>query len=149
MRRCKPLGSLNSFLSYAPQLSGDHPSPCSPCFLHSPSSSAISVGGGGSTPWTAVWGALIHIWRPEITDGCDIFCLLIWQDTFSFHTCILLSTHFKDFGEGEMIEMTILRYQVIPASYPQLIEPGVFSLSKLSQSHSLFLRELNPRILRD
>ena len=55
----------------------------------------------------------------------------------------------QDFGEGEMIEMTILRYQVIPACYPQLIEPGVFSLSKLSQSHSLFLRELNPRILRD
>ena len=94
-------------------------------------------------------GALVHIWRPEITDGCDIFCLLIWQNTFSFHTHILLSTHIKDFGEGEMIEMTILRYQVIPACYPQLIEPGVFSLSKLSQSHSLFLRELNPRILRD
>ena len=52
-------------------------------------------------------GALIHIWRPEITDGCDIFCLLIWQNTFSFHTHILLSTHIKDFGEGEMIEMTI------------------------------------------
>ena len=114
-----------------------------------PSSFSAVTTGSGNIPWIQVLGALIHIWRPEITDGCDIFCLLIWQDTFSFHTCILLSTHFKDFGEGEMIEMTILRYQVIPASYPQLIEPGVFSLSKLSQSHSLFLRELNPRILRD
>ena len=94
-------------------------------------------------------GALIHIWRPEITDGCDIFCLLIRQDTFSFHTCILLSTNIKDFGEGEMTEMTILEYQVISASYPQLIETGVFILCKLSQSHSLFLRELNPGIFRD
>ena len=27
----------------------------------------------------------IHIWRPEISDGCDISCLLIWQEIFSFH----------------------------------------------------------------
>ena len=25
----------------------------------------------------SVLGALIHIWRPEITDGCDISCLWI------------------------------------------------------------------------
>ena len=30
-------------------------------------------------------GALIHIWRPEIAEGCDISCLLIWQEIFSFH----------------------------------------------------------------
>ena len=29
--------------------------------------------------------ALIHIWRPEIPGGCDISCLLIWQEIFSFH----------------------------------------------------------------
>ena len=45
MGRCKPLGSLNSFLSYAPQLSGLILFPCSPCFLLSPSSSAITVEG--------------------------------------------------------------------------------------------------------
>ena len=33
--------------------------------------------GGGNTPWITVWGALIHIWRPEITDGGDVSCLLI------------------------------------------------------------------------
>ena len=30
-------------------------------------------------------GALIDIWRPEIADGHDISCLLIWQQIFSFH----------------------------------------------------------------
>ena len=34
--------------------------------------------GGGSICWIAVLGALIHIWRPEIADGCDISCSLIW-----------------------------------------------------------------------
>ena len=47
--------------------------PCSPCFLYSSSSSAITMwGGGGNACWIAVLGAIIHIWRPEITDGCDI-----------------------------------------------------------------------------
>ena len=32
------------------------------------------------------FGELIHIWRPEITDGCDISCLLPWQEVFSFYT---------------------------------------------------------------
>ena len=41
--------------------------------------------GGGGIWWIAVWGALIHIWRPEIADGCDISCLLIWQEIISFH----------------------------------------------------------------
>ena len=50
--------------------------PCSACFLHSPSSSAITVG-RGSIPWMEVLGALIHIWRPKITDGCDISCLSV------------------------------------------------------------------------
>ena len=31
-------------------------------------------------------GALGHIWMPEIADGCDISCLLIWQEIFSFHS---------------------------------------------------------------
>ena len=51
--------------------------PCSPCFWHSPSSS-----GGWQHP--AVLGALIHIWRPGIADGCDISYLLIWQEIFHF-----------------------------------------------------------------
>ena len=34
----------------------------------------------------AVLGGLIHIWRPEIANGCDIPCLLIWQEIFSFHS---------------------------------------------------------------
>ena len=50
--------------------------PYSPCFLHSPSYSAITVV-GGSTHWITVLGALIHIWRPEIANSHDISCLLI------------------------------------------------------------------------
>ena len=89
MGRCKPLGSLISFLSYAPQLSGAKY--CFlfftlksgiGCFLHSPSSSAITMG-GGSICWITVLGAFIHIWRPATDGGCDISCLLIWQEIFS------------------------------------------------------------------
>ena len=55
------------------------------CFLHPPSSSVIIVG-GGRVCWITVLGALIHIWRPEITDGGDISGLLIWQEIFPFHS---------------------------------------------------------------
>ena len=44
--------------------------------------------GCGSIRWIAVLGTLIHIWRPEITDGCDISCLLIWQKVFSLYSRI-------------------------------------------------------------
>ena len=49
------------------------------------SSSAIIVRGGGIC-WITVLGALIHIWKPEINDNCDISYLLIWQEIFSFHS---------------------------------------------------------------
>ena len=41
---------------------------------------------GGSIHWITVLGALIHTWKPEITDGCDSSCFLIWQEIFSFHS---------------------------------------------------------------
>ena len=93
MRRCKPVDSLNSLLSYAPQLSGAVLFPCSSCCLHSPSSSAVTVGAGGIC-WIAVWRAPVHIWRPEIADGGDRSCLLIRQEIFSFH-----SSHWRILGE--------------------------------------------------
>ena len=55
--------------------------PCLPCFLNFPSPSAITEG-AGSMLWITVLGALIHIWRPEITEGCDISFLFIWQEAF-------------------------------------------------------------------
>ena len=132
MERCKPLGSLNSFLSYALQLSSVQSlSPVQTpwtaarqaslsitssrsllsgakfcllivCILKSsltlrrgrcgrwlllafPELSANTFAGGSSC-WRAVLGALIHIWRPEIMDSCDISCLWIWQQTFNFTT---------------------------------------------------------------
>ena len=55
------------------------------------SSSAIMLG-EGSICWITVFGALILLWRPEITNGCDIFCLfiglLIWEEMFSIHIAI-------------------------------------------------------------
>ena len=75
MGRCKPQGSLNSFLSYAPQLPEANPVffftllPAFPQLL----SNQL---GDSCAQWIAVLGALIHIWRPEIPDGCDILFLL-------------------------------------------------------------------------
>ena len=85
MGRCKPLGLLNSVLSYEPWPSGAHPLSLFIWLLAFPSSSAVTVGGGCSTCWITIWGARIHIWRPEIADGYDIFCLLKWQEICSFH----------------------------------------------------------------
>jgi len=90
---CKPLGSLNSFLSYSPRLSAAKPVSSFILLLAFPSSSAITVG-HGSIPWMEVLGDLIYIWRPEIADGCDISCLSVWQEIFSFHSPICLSLPF-------------------------------------------------------
>ena len=79
--RCKSLASLNLFFS--PQLSGPILFACSPCFLHSPSSSAVTM--GWQHPLDHSFG------RPEITDGCDISCLLTWQEIFSFHSMLMTS----------------------------------------------------------
>ena len=73
------MGSLNPLFSYAPQLSGASPLSLFTLLLASPSSSAITVR-GSSIHWIAVWGAFIHIWRPEIADGYDLSCLLKWQE---------------------------------------------------------------------
>ena len=55
-----------------------HVASCSPQLLS-------SYCGGDTICWITVWGARIHFWRPEIADGYDISCLLIWQEIFSFH----------------------------------------------------------------
>ena len=60
------------------------------CFLHSASSSAITMGGDG-TYSVAVLGALVQFWRPEVTDGWQP-CLLIQREVFSFHMCKCLYT---------------------------------------------------------
>ena len=87
---CKPLGSLNSLLSYAPRLSGVklislftlRRDRC--LILASSRPSAVTVG-GGSTFWITASGALLHVWRPDLAaDGFDISRLLIRLETFSF-----------------------------------------------------------------
>ena len=77
MGRCKSLGSLTSFLSYASQLSG----PISCIFLHpellcSPEGVAADVATRSLQLPGCPQGSEIHIWRAEITDDPDI--LVYW-----------------------------------------------------------------------
>ena len=62
---------------------------CSPGFLHSSNSSAITVGVAASARLDCSLGSLVDIWRPEIADACAISCWLMWQEIFSFHTSLL------------------------------------------------------------
>ena len=60
--------------------------PCFPAHLALASPPLLSHHrGGDGILWVAVWGALIHIWTPEITDVCDVSRLWIWQEIFTFH----------------------------------------------------------------
>ena len=52
----------------------------SPCIPPAPWHSPWRV-----TAYTGSLGSLIHIWRPEITDGGGISCLLLWRKTLAFH----------------------------------------------------------------
>ena len=67
------------------------------CTLPAPQQLGLGEAWGGaatSTGWHGsqlVLGALIHLWRPAITDGCFIPCLLIWQDVFSFHSMLFIT----------------------------------------------------------
>ena len=77
MGRCKSLGSLTSFLSYASQLSG----PASCIFLHperlcSPEGVAAAVATRSLQLPGCPQGSEIHIWRAEITDDPEI--LVYW-----------------------------------------------------------------------
>ena len=99
---------------YAPHVSGSILFPSSPCFLHFPSPSAITVV-AGSIRWIAVWGGLIHIWRPEITDVCDISHLLIWQEIFSFHS--LFSFTFRFFFSAICMASPDNHFALLPFFY--------------------------------
>ena len=89
MGGCNHLCPLKSFLSCTLAIWGQS---CflihlASCILPIPQQSQCRGGGGG---WQHLldlsFGSLIHIWRPEIADGCDISCWLIWKEIFSFHT---------------------------------------------------------------
>ena len=71
------MGSLNSFLSYASQLSG-----AKSCFLvhlaaYIPPAPQQAPSGVPASAGSQFWGALVYLWRPEITDSHAISCLLI------------------------------------------------------------------------
>ena len=88
MGRCKPLWLTEFILSHASQLTGSNPVSLFILLLAFPWLLS-NQHGGGSIRWILVLGALIHIWRPEIADGHNISCWLIWQEIFSFHKDIL------------------------------------------------------------
>ena len=67
-----PLSLLTLLLAFAQLLSNHH-----------------GVGVEVAASLDPVLGALIHIWRLEITDGCGNSCWLIWQEIFSFHSGFL------------------------------------------------------------
>ena len=95
MGRCKPLGSLNSFLSYAPQLFG------------AKFSSSFTLGSGrwlllvfpqllsshlaglvASAGSRALYSVLGSPHSPlDARNHCDVSCPPVWQEIFSFLTC--------------------------------------------------------------
>ena len=79
MGRCKPLDLLNSFLAYAPQQYGANPVSLFILLLAFP-----------QVLCNHQRHPLNQFWEPsfifgEIADGCDISCVLIWQEILSFH----------------------------------------------------------------
>ena len=66
----KPLGSLNSFLNMHLCYLVLILFPCSPCFLHSPSSSAITLG-GGSIHWITVFSSVQSLNCVRLCDPLD------------------------------------------------------------------------------
>ena len=71
MGRCKPLGSLNPFLSYAPQLSGANPVFLFPLFLAFPWTPQESPLWGGEVVVVAIsaGSVLRAFWEPSFTFG--------------------------------------------------------------------------------
>ena len=91
--RCKPLGSLNSFLSYAPQLSGAKPVSLltsqewwDDCFLPSPSSSAITLGGGSICG--SQFGVLSFTFGSQKSLNAMTLLVYYTAEMFSFHTAL-------------------------------------------------------------
>ena len=87
MGRCKSLGSLKSFLWYAPQLSG-----ASILCFHFLSflrahhrewlqSCQLLDGRYSFQPWVSS-GLTGSSWRVAVVDECDTLCLLTWQEIF-------------------------------------------------------------------
>ena len=95
MGKCQPLGSLNSFLSYAPQLSGAKFSSLfilrSGRWLLLVFPQLLSnhlVGLVASAGSRALCSILGSPHSPlDARKHCDVSCPLVWQEVFSFLTC--------------------------------------------------------------
>ena len=97
--------------------------PCSPCFLHSPSSPAVTVG-GESIPWIPVLEAFIHIWRPGIINMAGYISshiyYLITLRAKSLQSCLTLCGHMNhslpDSSVYGILQARILKWVFIPFS---------------------------------
>ena len=88
--------ALNWFLSHVSQLSGAHFVSLFTLLLAFPQCISNHLGDSSCSNqshilWIPVLRTFINIWRPEIADGCDISCSLIWQEILSFHSPFPLS----------------------------------------------------------
>ena len=84
MGRCKPLGSLSSFLSYVFQLSGANLFPSLPCFLHSPAPQQLLWVEGGEASTGSQFQERSFSFGGQ-KSIMAVSRLLIWQEIFSFH----------------------------------------------------------------
>ena len=118
------LWTQNSFLSYAPQLSGANSVSLITlllCILPAPQQSSwrgLSITG-------PQFGSPHYIWRPAVTDGCGSSCLLIRQETLSFHTvmkllrtCSLFLFYFFVTCSSDKSEIIFVLFPLIPNKYP-------------------------------
>ena len=132
MGRRKPLGALNSSLSHTPQLFGARPVSLFTMLFVSPPAPTLQQSPWGVVAYTGSdWGALIHIWRPESTDGCDIFCLLIRQETASLvaqmvkNLSAMQETWVQSLGREDLLEKKMAAPSSILAwRIPWTEEPG-------------------------
>ena len=116
MERCKPLGSLNLFLLYAPQISGTNPLSVLTLLLafsqflsdhHAGQGMAASAGSQFGEP-SFTFGS-----QKSITDGCDISCWLTWQKTFSFHTALPNTSKPYPGPTARLVVPRVLQKQII------------------------------------
>ena len=131
---CKSLGSLKSFLWYAPQLSETRVLFSHPEFL------GLTMGSDCSQT-AARWQVFFPSCVPSgltsspfvvsaIVDDCDILCLLIWQEMF--HSLLFIFFAFSDLDENwKLFHFAFCSVPSILCIYPGLEQ--LFSKSLLKE----------------
>ena len=99
------------------------------CTLPAPQQLGLGGAWGGATTSTGshgsqlVLGALIHLWRPAIADGCFIPCLLIWQGHIFISQYVVHYQKKKLLCQGHCDEEAFQRLDLQPQPRPS-VSPG-------------------------